>query len=91
MDLNDPIVIALIKLFAKRYRFFCDLYDGRFRLITNWLTEDWTGYTAIRTPAAEDIPWYAHSQNLYILAEILKVCPGELYIKIKELEKEEVL
>lgn len=88
MNLNDPIVIALIKLFAKHNGFFYDLYDGRFRLITNWLTEDWSGYTRINSEEDKDIPWYSRSVNLYKLAEIFKVSPGALYHKIKELENE---
>lgn len=92
MDLNDPIVIALIKLYAKHDGFFCDFYNGRFRLITNWLTEDWTGYDAykdiVRFREDNTVPWYAKSQALIQMAGILRVYPGDLYRKIKELERE---
>lgn len=91
MDLNDPIVIALIKLYAKRNRFFYDLYDGRWQAITKWLTDGKLGVSGYRTPRTEamkQMPWYVGNANLYRMAELLRVCPGQLYLKLKELENE---
>lgn len=91
MDLNDPIVIALIKLYAKHNRFFYDLYDGRWQLITHWLTDGKlgkSGYITPRTSALNEMPWYVGNANLYRMAELLRVCPGQLYKKLKELENE---
>jgi hypothetical protein len=94
MNLDDPIVIALIKLFAKHYRFFYAFDNSRYRLIVSWLTDDWTGRDAYKYLVAMqesvEIPWYAKSNNLLQLSGILRVHPVALYKKLKELENDSV-
>lgn len=86
--LNDPIVLALIKLYASN-GFFLDLYDGRWQAIVKWLTNGQLGNNGYKTPRTEAIkliPWYAGNCNLYRMAELLRCCPGQLYLKLKDME-----
>lgn len=86
MKLQDPLMIALIKLYAKHQRFFYINYFANFKLIVSWLTEEELSKETIRSEI--QVPWYARSYEIQELAIILKCSQGELYQLCLEIDNE---
>lgn len=88
MNLNDPLVTALLKLYAAHRGYFYVNYFRNFKLLASWLTEEECSDRVFRNQNNDKVPWFAGSYELQELAIILNVSQGDLYLKLMELENE---
>lgn len=87
MNLNDPTVTALLKLYAKHSGFFYVNYFRNFKLFASWLLEEDLGeYPIVATIQEDTMPWFAANYELEQLAKFLKVPQGRLFKFLMELE-----
>lgn len=86
MNLREPLMTEILKLYPAHQRFFYVNYFENFKLFVSWLTEEEIGKTTINSET--QLPWFCGNYELQELAIILKCSQTDLFKVLMELEGE---
>ncbi len=84
LEITDPLLIAVIKLYSAQRRILYLNNFQNFKLLVSWLLE--TEYGEWPVFDGSLVPWYSNNYEVTELAKILKCSPVVLIETLKSLE-----